>query len=340
MCGLTYARAGVDLRRHRKMHEIATSIFKEVARSLGCEIHGTGGFTPYIDLLGHKVVLHVDGVGTKTLVLRRLRAMKVAGWDCVAMNANDVACGGAKVVALSDYIAMDAANEEEFKDIVDGIAEAAVKVGAPVVSGETAILPGLAMGVDVVCFALAIIDSDFENRARAGDVVIGLESWGLHANGYSLARKVVEEVIGGYDATLDGVNVGAEMTKPTALYYNFLRKVVRMGYITSATHVTGGGWTKMKRVLGTLLDAKLKAPKPGRIFEILVRYGGIELEEAYRVFNMGVGLIVTCPRDRVDDVMKLALEEGFTAWVLGEIVSGSGTVVIEADWYRGEKVEL
>lgn len=340
MCGLTYAHAGVDLGRHRKMHEIAASVFKEVARSLGYEIHGAGGFTPHIDLLGHKLVLHVDGVGTKTLVLRRLRAMKVAGWDCVAMNANDVACGGARVVALSDYIAMDTASEDEFKDIVEGIAEAAVKVGAPVVSGETAILPGLARGVDVVCFALAIIDTDFENRARVGDVVIGLESWGLHANGYSLARKVIEEVVGGYDVTLDGVNVSAEMTKPTALYYSFLRKAVRMGYITSATHVTGGGWTKMKRVLGASADAKLKAPKPGRLFEILVRYGGIELEEAYRVFNMGVGLIVTCPPSRVDDVVRLALEEGFTSWTLGEVVPGSGTIVIEADWRGGGRVEL
>jgi phosphoribosylformylglycinamidine cyclo-ligase len=340
MCGLTYARAGVDLGKHRKMHEIAIAVFKEVARSLGYEIRGVGGFAPYIDLLGHKLVLHVDGVGTKTLVLRRLKAMKVAGWDCVAMNVNDVACNGARVVALSDYVAMDAANEEEFKDVVDGLAEAATKVGAPVVSGETAILPGLARGVDVVCFALAVIESDFENRARVGDVVLGLESWGLHANGYSLARKVVEDVIGSYDAVVEGVNIGSEMAKPTALYYSFLLKAVRMGYITSATHVTGGGWSKMKRVLGTSADAVLKAPKPSKLFEVLTKYGGIELEEAYRVFNMGVGLIVTCPRSRVVDVVRLAAEEGFTSWVLGEVVPGSGAVLVEAGWHRGERFEL
>lgn len=340
MVRLTYSRAGVDLVKHRKMQQVALARFAELAKALGHEIRGVGGFAPHVEMLGHRIVLHVDGVGTKTLVLRRLGALRVAGWDCVAMNANDVACGGARLLALADYVAMDEVREGEFEAVVDGIAEAALRVGAPVIAGETAILPGLANGVDAVCFALAVDDTSFENRARVGDAVIGLESWGLHANGYSLVRKIVEEVLGTYEAVADGVNIASELAKPTAIYYSFLRKVVTRGYINSATHVTGGGWSKVKRVLGDAADAVLRAPRPSRVFELIAELGGLDLEEAYRVFNMGIGLIVTCPRSRVEDVAVIAKEEGFKSYVLGEVVSGYGAVRVRAEWRGGGVVEL
>ncbi|MDW8010880.1 MAG: AIR synthase related protein, partial [Sulfolobales archaeon] len=246
---LTYSKAGVDLDKHRRMHSIALKAAESLSKKLGVDISGLGGFTPSVEVHGKKLVVHVDGVGTKTVVLRKLGAMKTAGWDCVAMNANDVACGGARLVAIADYVAMDVADEEVFAQVLEGLAEAAEVVGAPVVSGETAILPGLIRGVDVVCFTVAIADREFPNRARVGDVVVGVESWGLHANGYSLARKVVEERIGGYDRVVDGVVIGSELAKPTAIYYNLVLRAVELGYANSVTHITGGGWSKMKRVL-------------------------------------------------------------------------------------------
>ncbi|MEM2499628.1 MAG: AIR synthase-related protein, partial [Sulfolobales archaeon] len=109
---------------------------------------------------------------------------------------------------------------------------------------------------------------------------------------------------------------------------------------SSATHVTGGGWSKMKRALGNDLDAILRAPKPSKIFEVLLSYGNIDVSEAYRVFNMGVGLLLTTPRDRVGSLLSLASEMGFKSWVLGEIVEGTGSIKIELGWRGGESVEI
>ncbi|MEM1746924.1 MAG: AIR synthase-related protein [Sulfolobales archaeon] len=340
MENLTYAKAGVDLKKHRGMHQIALNAIETLANKLGVVVHGLSGFAPSIDFVGKRMIVHVDGVGTKTLVLKKLGSMRVAGWDCVAMNANDVACGGGRVVAISDYVAMGTADEDVFKQVMDGLVEAAEAVRAPIVSGETAVLPGLLNGVDVVCFVVAIAVHEFTNRANRGDLVVGLESWGLHANGYSLVRKVVEERIGDYNKVVDGVNLKTELTKPTALYYDFLLKAIELNYVSSATHVTGGGWSKMKRALGNDLDAILRAPKPSKIFEVLLYYGNIDVSEAYRVFNMGVGLLLTTPRDKVGSLLSLANEMGFRSWVLGEIVEGTGSIRIELSWRSGESVEI
>lgn len=337
---LTYAKSGVDLGKHRRMHQVALRAIENVSRELGVEVLGLPGFAPGIRALGKITIVHVDGVGTKTSVLRRLGAMRVAGWDCVAMNANDVACGGGRVIAIADYVAMDSADEEAFREIMDGLAEAAKAVRAPIVSGETAILPGLMKDVDVVCFVVAVADHLFENRASPGDLVVGVESWGLHANGYSLVRRVVEERIGGYDSMIDGVDLRAELVKPTAMYYDLVLKAIELGYISSATHVTGGGWSKLKRALGDGLDAVLEAPRPGKIFEVIVSRGRVEPGEAYRVFNMGVGLLLTVPQDRVGALLELVSEMGFRSWVLGRVIPGAGAVRVKLSWRGGEHVEV
>ncbi len=337
---LTYSKAGVDLGKHKRMHAVALRAIEELARRLDVEVSGLGGFAPSIRALGARVSLHVDGVGTKTMVLERLGALRVAGWDCVAMNANDVACEGGRLVAVADYVAMGEANEEAFKQIMEGMVEAAEAVRAPIVSGETAILPGMLSGIDVVCFTLSVLEYKFENRARPGDVVVGVESWGLHANGYSLVRKVVEERVGDYKRIVDGVDLASELAKPTALYYDLLLKAVGLGYATSATHVTGGGWTKMRRVLGSELDAVLEAPRPGRIFEVITHYGSVDPVEAYRVFNMGVGLLLTSPPGRVGQLLDLVGGTGFRSWILGKIVEGAGSIRIRLGWRGGETIEV
>lgn len=332
---LDYAKAGVDLSKHREMHRVAAEAIARVAEELETNIGDLGGFAPYIRLGDLDLALHVDGVGTKTLVLKELGAPEVAGWDCVAMNVNDLACGGFRVVAISDYVAMGEPDVELFRRVVSGIASAARYVRAPIVSGETAILPGLVRGLDVVCFAVGTREVRLGGRAEVGDVVVGVESWGLHANGFSLVRKIVEERVGGYRAVVDGVNLAEELVKPTAIYYDLILEAARLGYITSATHVTGGGWSKAKRVLGGSADMVLEAPKPPRIFEVLLSVGEVPVEEAYRVFNMGVGLILTTKPEYVDPLLKLVESKSFRGYVLGEVVPGRGLVRIEVGWYGG-----
>jgi phosphoribosylformylglycinamidine cyclo-ligase len=163
---LDYAKAGVDLSKHREMHRVAAEAIARVAEELGANVGGLGGFAPYIRLGDLDLALHVDGVGTKTLVLKELGAPEVAGWDCVAMNVNDLACGGFRVVATSDYVAMGEPNVELFRRVVSGMASAARYVRAPIVSGETAIPPGLVRGLDVVCFAVGTRGLDWVDAPR------------------------------------------------------------------------------------------------------------------------------------------------------------------------------
>jgi len=330
---LDYAKAGVDLSKHREMHRVAAEAIARVASELGATVGGLGGFAPYLKLGNLDLALHVDGVGTKTLVLKELNAPEVAGWDCVAMNVNDLACGGFRVVAISDYVAMGEPDVELFRRVVSGIASAARYVRAPIVSGETAILPGLVRGLDVVCFAVGTKEVELGGHAEVGDVVVGVESWGLHANGFSLVRKIVEERVGGYRATVGGVNLAEELVKPTAIYYDLVLEAAKLGYITSATHVTGGGWSKARRVLGDCADMVLEAPRPPKIFEVLLSVGEVPVEEAYRVLNMGVGLILTAGPEYVDPLLRLVEFKGFKAYVLGEVVAGRGLVHIEVGWY-------
>ena len=330
---LDYAKAGVDLLKHREMHKVAAETIARIANEIGVTVGGFEGFAPYIRLDSLDLALHVDGVGTKTLVLKELNAPEVAGWDCVAMNANDLACGGFRVIAISDYIAMGESDVELFRRVINGIASAAKYIKAPIVSGETAILPGLVRGLDVVCFSVGTREVELKGRAEIGDVVVGVESWGVHANGFSLVRKIVEERVGSYRAVVGGVNLAEELVKPTAIYHDLVLETAKLGYITSATHVTGGGWSKVRRALGNATDMALKAPRPPRIFEALLSIGEVPIEEAYKVFNMGIGLILTARPEYVDPLLKFVESKGFKAYILGEVVVGRGLVQIEVGWY-------
>ncbi len=317
---MRYRDAGVDLDKHREMHRIASGV-------LG---GSRGAYANWVVLGGREVTLHVDGVGTKTLVLERLGRLRVAGWDCVVMNTNDVACDGFRPVALVDYIALPRSDERLFREVLEGVSEAASRLGVVVLGGETAILPGLAAGVDVVCTVMAVREVRVENQARIGDVLYGLPSNGLHANGYSLVRRLVEEKLGGrYDAVVEGVDLGVELAKPVADYTGFLLEAWRRGLIHGAAHITGGAYTKLLRILPSGSQAVLELPRSPPVFELLLKLG-VPLDEAYRVFNMGFGLIVAAPSDAEDELRGVAEKHGYRLVKLGRVerLAGGGKRVV------------
>ncbi|MEL9940552.1 MAG: phosphoribosylformylglycinamidine cyclo-ligase [Ignisphaera sp.] len=328
MSSWTYSMAGVDLDKHRSMHRFVLSLIESLNKELGFEVSGIGGYTASVKYSGLNLSLHVDGVGTKTIVLQKLGKMRVAGWDCVAMNVNDVVCDGAKPIAVVDYIAMPKADEETFKDIVEGVVDAARVARIAVLGGETAILPDLANGVDVVCTVLAVRDSSFSNTTHIGDVVIGVSSWGLHANGYSLVRKVLESRNIGYSSTIDGINLADELAKPVAIYSNLVRDLIDQRLVTSVAHITGGAFTKLKRVTPPNVNMVLDMPKPPKIFEAIMELGNISVDEMYRVFNMGVGLILTASKENIHDIENIIKSHNFEFYELGRVVDGSGKVVL------------
>lgn len=335
----SYKRAGIDLDKHSLMHDQALRAIEGVAAHLGVRIGGLGGYAAWFRLGNRRIALHMDGVGTKTLVLGSTGKLWVAGWDCVAMNVNDLAVAGFRPLALVDYVAMPSSDEEAFAEIIRGLAEASKKARVAILGGETAILPDLARGIDVVCSVLGeALSTDYRGQAEPGDVLIGVESNGLHANGYTLARKILEQRFGDYKATYRDINFGEELSRPTYIYSNLIIEAMEKGLIHAAAHITGGAFTKLRRILGENTYAEINAPEPPRVFQALMELGNIEPEEMYRVFNMGIGLIFSSPPDKVPELRQLIEKHGFKHFLIGSVRIGSPRIIIiDTPW--GERVE-
>ncbi|MFN3268783.1 MAG: phosphoribosylformylglycinamidine cyclo-ligase [Zestosphaera sp.] len=337
MSSWTYSKAGVDISSISKLHEIALKKALKVNELLKVNYGGVGGFAGWVDVNGVQLVLHCDGVGTKSIIANILDKYWVIGWDSVIVNVNDVVCNGVRPIALVSYIAMREPNEKAFTDIMSGIEEAALNCKVAIIGGETAVLPDLINGVDVSCTLLGIREVKRDIVASKGDVVLGLPSSGLHANGYSLARKVVEATVG-YNAFVDSINLSEELMKPTMNYGPLILEAFNEGLITSAAHITGGSFRKVKRILRSCCDIVLKAPKPPKIFEVIMGLGKVSISEMYRVFNMGVGMVVTLPEGNVGRFKGIASKYGLEVLDLGYVVGGTGRVVVNT--YYGDVVEF
>ncbi|WP_243680152.1 AIR synthase-related protein [Vulcanisaeta souniana] len=185
-------------------------------------------------------------------------------------------------------------------------------------------MPDLVNGIDVSCTVLGIKNTGNYEMTKAGDIVIGIESSGLHMNGYTLARKVL---LGRYglEDEICGDKLVNWLLRPTAYYGgDLLIRLYGGGLIKSAVHVTGGGFTKMRRAIGDL-GVELEVPEPPCIFKVIRETGNIEWGgEMYRVFNMGIGLMVMTSEERVDDAVRVIRSSGFNYWVLGRVVDGGG----------------
>ncbi|MEM1598837.1 MAG: phosphoribosylformylglycinamidine cyclo-ligase [Pyrobaculum sp.] len=304
---MRYRDAGVDLQKQRALHEAA-------ARLLGGE---AGAYARWLPLPEGWYALHVDGVGTKALWLLQAGRLRVAGWDCVFVNVNDVVCDGFRPVALVDYVAVAPGLEEKAADVFGGLEEAARRVGAAVLGGETAVMPDVVSGVDVVCTLLAQKVAD-TRPAAPGDYLVALESTGPHANGFSLLRRLFKLGEG-----LCGVSTEDILLAPVADYSPVL-ELMREGLVKAAAHITGGSFSKLKRALGGL-GAEIELGKlPCWAEEVIKR--GVPREEAYRVFNMGVGMVLVT--DAPQDAVRRAEDFGLKARAVGR-VKKEGVVVID-----------
>ncbi|MFN7106354.1 MAG: AIR synthase-related protein [Pyrobaculum sp.] len=304
---MRYKDAGVDLERHRQIHTLAES-------ALG---GAKGLYVRWLEIGGVEAALHVDGVGTKTLWLLQRGLLETAGWDCVFVNINDVVCDGFKTVAAVDYIALPPGLEDKAGEILRGISKALERVGAALLGGEVAILPDVINGVDVACTVLATRRAK-PREVGPGDYIIGLASTGPHANGYSLLRRLfrLEEKICGDPAW-------EVLLKPVADYSPVL-KLYEEGLVKAAAHITGGSFTKLKRVLGPHGAEIRLEEKPCWALEAVRR--GVPLEEAYRVFNMGVGMALFT--DRPEDVVRRGEDLGLDARIIG-VVKPGGVIKID-----------
>ncbi|MET7463840.1 phosphoribosylformylglycinamidine cyclo-ligase [Nonomuraea sp. 3-1Str] len=334
----SYEAAGVDI----EAGERAVALMKDkVARSRRPEVvDDASGFAGLFDasaLLKYRrplLATSTDGVGTKVMIAQRYGKHDTIGIDLVGMVLDDLVVCGAEPLFMTDYIACGKVVPERVAEIVGGIAEGCRLAGAALVGGETAEHPG-AMGADEYDLAGAgtgVVEASAmlgPSRVRAGDVVLGLASSGVHSNGYSLVRHVVREAGLSLDAELPelGRPLGEELLEPTRIYSLDCLALAGAVEVHAYAHITGGGVEgNLSRSLPGHLDALLDRSSwtPPAIFEVLAGHGGIARKDMDRTFNLGVGMAAIVAPEVADEAVRLLAERGLPAWVLGEVVPGSG----------------
>jgi len=273
-------------------------------------------------------VSSVDGVGTKLKIAGALDKHDTIGVDLVNHCVNDILTCGAEPLFFLDYIAMGKLVPEQVEAIAQGLAQACREVGCALIGGETAEMPGLYTGedYDLVGFIIGVVEKEkiiMGKTIVVGDAIIGLPSSGLHTNGYSLVRKIFGEtqsVLNTYYPEL-GRTLGEELLEPHRSYYRQLKPLLPL--IKGMAHITGGGFiNNVPRVLPQGVAAQLhsQAWTVPPIFQLIQQQGNVAQDEMYRVFNMGVGMVVICSPDNVSQLIK-ALPE---AKVIGEVVKQRG----------------
>ena len=336
----SYAAAGVDIEAgYRGVQLMKEHVARTMIPGVVSGIGGFGGlFAP--DLTGMKepiLVSGTDGVGTKIRIAQLLDKHDTIGIDCVAMCVNDIICCGAKPLFFLDYIAIGKNEPEKVAAMVSGVAEGCVQSGCALIGGETAEHPGvMAPGdYDLAGFAVGIVDKEKmidNSRMKAGDVILGLASSGLHSNGFSLVRKVFD--IENADLSkpldeLDGKSLGEELLSPTKIYVKPVLAAMEAARVYGVSHITGGGFFEnIPRCLPQGLTAKIDkaALIVPPIFPMIQRLGNVPEHDMFNTFNMGTGMVLIV--DKEDTVKAVAALDaaGQSARVIGEVVPGDGGV--------------
>lgn len=339
---LTYSDAGVSI----DAGEQAIQLFKPaVSRTWRPEVVGEiGGFAGLFQFDTRKykqplLASSTDGVGTKVVIAQRMDVHNTVGIDLVAMVTDDLVACGAEPLFLLDYIALGEVVPDKVATLVAGIAEGCRLAGCALIGGETAEHPGVMRQdeYDLAGTGIGVVEADAvlgSHRVQLGDTLIAMGSSGLHANGFSMVRHVL---LGMARMRLDMIleelpgqrTLGQELLEPTRIYTKECLSLIEETEVRALAHITGGGITgNLVRVLPDHLDAVVDrstwVPQP--IFDLVARKGRVELPEMEATFNMGVGMIAVVAPDDTDRALALLRGRGVDAWVLGEIVEGSGAV--------------
>ncbi|MDE4096233.1 phosphoribosylformylglycinamidine cyclo-ligase [Phaeobacter gallaeciensis] len=334
--GLTYADAGVDIDAGNALVDRIKPAAKRTNRS--GVMSGLGGFGALFDLkaAGYNdpiLVGATDGVGTKLRIAIDTGVVDGVGIDLVAMCVNDLVCQGAEPLFFLDYFATGKLETETAARIIEGIAEGCVRSGCALIGGETAEMPGMYPegDFDLAGFAVGAMErgTALPEGVEEGDVLLGLASDGVHSNGYSLVRKLVEVSGLGWDADCPFAEgtLGEALLTPTRLYVKQSLAAVRAGGVHALAHITGGGLTEnLPRVLpeGLGADIDLNAWALPPVFKWMAETGGIAEAEMLKTFNCGIGMILSVSADRADVLTEVLEGEGETVSRLGSVTPGEG----------------
>lgn len=342
---MDYKKAGVDIEAGYKSVELMK---KHVMETMRPEVMGgIGGFSGAFSLeaiknMEHPVLLSgTDGVGTKLKLAFIMDKHNTVGIDCVAMCVNDVACAGGEPLFFLDYIACGKNFPEKIADIVSGVAEGCKQSNAALVGGETAEMPGFYPEdeYDLAGFAVGVADQkDLIDGAdlKAGDVLVGMASSGVHSNGFSLVRKVFENELNkdGLNTYYEelGTTLGEALIAPTKIYVKAMKSIKGAGVkVRACSHITGGGfYENVPRMLkeGTRAVIRKDSYEIPAIFRLLAKKGEVAEEMMYNTYNMGLGMIVAVDAADVDKTMEAIKAAGETPYVVGSIEEGEKGVTL------------
>ncbi len=337
-----YAQAGVDITAGYKAVELMkTHIAKTMTKGVCSDIGGFGGLFE-LDLEGITkpvLVSGTDGVGTKLKIAFLMDKHDTVGIDCVAMCVNDIICAGAKPLVFLDYIACGKNYPEKIAELVKGVAEGCVQSGAALIGGETAEMPGFYPidEYDLAGFSVGVVDkSKIINHSlmKEGDVIIALASSGVHSNGFSLVRKVLDVENADIKTPLEELNgksIGETLLTPTRIYVKPVLKLIDEITVKGISHITGGGfYENIPRSIPDGLCAKItrSAVKVLPIFDLIAKRGNISERDMFNTFNMGVGMSIVVGKEDAAKAVEILKSAGEDAYVIGEIVKGEDKIEI------------
>jgi phosphoribosylformylglycinamidine cyclo-ligase len=334
---ITYKKAGVDIAKA----EVFKARLKGLTRKSFTKgaIKDIGGFGAFFEIPKDEFkepvfVSSCDGVGTKLKVAILNNCHDTVGIDCVAMNVNDILCAGAKALFFLDYIAYSKLDQLTLLDIVKGINAGCLDAGCALIGGETAQMPDMYKkgDYDLAGFCVGVVEKskiiDGKN-IEIGDVIIGLESNGIHANGFSLARKVLSQN--------ELKRMRDELLKPTRIYVKPVLNLLQatghklQAKIKGIAHITGGAfYDKIARILPDYVDAKIHKSSwtVPKIFRLIQVKGNIEDREMYHTFNMGIGMVLIVEADSAQKIISELSKFKLKSWIIGKVVKGNKQVEI------------
>ena len=340
---MDYKNSGVDIEAGYKSVELMKEHIKKTMRSE--VLTNIGGFSGAFSMEKFKnmekptLVSGTDGVGTKIKLAFLMDKHDTIGIDCVAMCVNDIACAGGEPLFFLDYIACGKNYPEKIASIVSGVAEGCKQSDAALIGGETAEHPGLMPEdeYDLAGFAVGVVDEkDIITGAdlKAGDVLIGMASSGVHSNGFSLVRKIFEMTKESLDTYYDelGKTLGEALLVPTRIYVKALRSVKEAGVrVKACSHITGGGfYENVPRMLPEGKHAMIRKDsyEVPAIFKLMAEKGQVEEKMMYNTYNMGLGMVLAVDPADVDKTMEAIKAAGETPYVVGEIKDGEKGVTL------------
>lgn len=331
----SYIKAGVDINKAEKsLASVKKLILSTQNKSV---ISPDNGFAALYQISENQVLAAAtDGVGTKLDIAIRMKNHITIGIDLVAMVVNDLAVYGVKPLFFLDYLATSNLEPSLFEEIIKGIVEGCRQADCALIGGETAEMPGFYPPgkYDLAGFAVGLAkktDLILGENIQVGDVVIGLASSGLHSNGFSLVRKIIDDNNLSLSMKIGDSTLGQALLEPTRIYTSIIQKLIEKTHIKGIAHITGGGFANICRILPNNVNVVIERkswPKPA-IFDFLQEKGRLDREEMFDIFNMGIGMAAVVEESEAKNLIELAKQNGTKAYIIGEIKSDNKEVIVE-----------